>query len=832
VTTEIETLLAVLGSATSVEEFRRAFPAPQPEPGAEHARELNKYLAAAGVFDRALYEQVLVRDIGREPTPSFEELTTSSAVQRVLGRDGSFKIREPQRTEYLRGWDQDGLKAFSRLLVEFYSRAGDNLAALDHLIVADPEAAKARFLELYKEADDRFDLARCDSLLRILRDRPDSLGQELTQVLNEREQYYRGRTLFADLYFRTVTFYRRDSITEAFEEFLRDEDAWIFQLYAGGGSGKSMYLQWLASRYCVVEGWKNLKTAEKRCIPVARLDFDFIQLRAASRWPWLLLLPIARQLDQQVKSPAFTTLIPTLAEFDVMLRRPGAVDRRTPIAEVESRLATRAATLGAIVPDLFRSALAGISGPIIIMLDTLEEAVLHHQAALTLVLQLLEELRGGPDGVRVILAGRYDLREKERFPAFERFAPRARSVHIPAFSPEEARDYLRATRELRDEYPLDAIVRKAGGNPFKLSLLADLALSKSSITVQEIENYPRFDFAYLIERIILRIPDEEAEVRWALRYGTIPRQLTNEFMRAVMAPHIADAMRAAQPRDRANENLPEPYASKKPFPRAAQKARAKSMDVVWAELQKYASSYGWVDSSDGALQFQPDVIAPMRLLLQEQDAFRLLHRDAAAYFEKRADAERKDLGKWAASMAEAVYHKFQELGARAARDWKRHLAGEEARSAAVRRALAEVLIGKDFLDDAGQPLLYRRAPDQYEPILTPETLALAYVEVASAIAQDALQSVPIAAASPLEDACEYLVRARRLRPRLPASFGVGRWSMIEAAIKIGSGALDEATRILRTAILRDPRSRYRIALEFQLGDVLERRGDAECLQHL
>jgi hypothetical protein len=325
VTIDPERLRAAIENAASWEELLKTFPGPELTAADQ---ELNARSAAAGMFDQRLYDEVLTRDIEGTPSQSFEEFTQSTSVQPVVGSDSLFRLREPQRSQSLKAWSDDRLKSFSRELVRFFERTGDDLAALDHLIVAEPERARKRFLKLYKEADNRFDLARCDSLLRVLRGRIESLGAKLTQSLNDREQYYRGRTLFADSYFRTVAFYRRDAITTEFETFLGDRNTWIFQLYAGGGFGKTMYLHWLAARYCVVEVHRNVKGLARRRIPVARLDFDFIHLRAASRWPWLLFLPIARQLNQQVANPPFRTLIRDLEEFDVMLRRPVTVDRR------------------------------------------------------------------------------------------------------------------------------------------------------------------------------------------------------------------------------------------------------------------------------------------------------------------------------------------------------------------------------------------------------------------------------------------------------------------------------------------------------------------------
>ena len=266
-TIDSERLRAALEKAASWEDLLKAFPGPALT---DADRELNARCAAAGIFDQHLYDEVLTHGLDGTATPSFEKFTQTAGVQLVSGSDDLFRLGEPERAKSLRVWDDDRLKDFSRELVGFYERTGDELAALYHLIVVDPQRARKRFLELYKDADDRFDLARCDSLLRVMRERIDLLGPELTQALNDREQYYRGRTLFADSYFRTVQFYQRDAITTKFEKFLGDPKAWIFQLYAGGGFGKTMYLHWLAARYCVVEVHRSVRDLAHRRIPVAR----------------------------------------------------------------------------------------------------------------------------------------------------------------------------------------------------------------------------------------------------------------------------------------------------------------------------------------------------------------------------------------------------------------------------------------------------------------------------------------------------------------------------------------------------------------------------------
>jgi len=63
------------------------------------------------------------------------------------------------------------------------------------LAFADAREARKRFLALYKEADQAFDLARCEALLAELRERI-FLFTELSADLEEREDYLETRVLF------------------------------------------------------------------------------------------------------------------------------------------------------------------------------------------------------------------------------------------------------------------------------------------------------------------------------------------------------------------------------------------------------------------------------------------------------------------------------------------------------------------------------------------------------------------------------------------------------------------------------------------------------------
>ena len=77
--------------------------------------------------------------------------------------------------------------------------------------------------------------------------------------------------------------------------------------------GKTIFLRWLIARYCI---------PAPHNIPVARLDFDFLpSLATIEKHPWLLLQPLAVQLNEQLAGFERLALGPTgLCEFAPLLR--------------------------------------------------------------------------------------------------------------------------------------------------------------------------------------------------------------------------------------------------------------------------------------------------------------------------------------------------------------------------------------------------------------------------------------------------------------------------------------------------------------------------------
>ena len=69
---------------------------------------------------------------------------------------------------------------------------------------------------------------------------------------------------------------------------------WNYQIYATGGTGKTLFVRWAIARWCV-----------RRRIPCARIDFDFADAGELASHPDVLALVIARQWNRQIAAEPF-----------------------------------------------------------------------------------------------------------------------------------------------------------------------------------------------------------------------------------------------------------------------------------------------------------------------------------------------------------------------------------------------------------------------------------------------------------------------------------------------------------------------------------------------
>ena len=477
-------------------------------------------------------------------------------------------------------------------------------------------------------------------------------------------------------------------------------------------------------------------------IPAARIDLDLINRSVLAQQPWLMLLLLATQLRPQLPGSPFATLLgpEEFALANLLRNRAGLLQD-----EDRSAMLQTAVMRQRQIEDMFANGLQ--DSRVVIIFDTLEELSLHQPIVLGGLLTLFDRMRRRCRGLHLLLSGRYPLFDSNRpipelAPAVKkRLESAMEPLLVEEFSDEESRQYLRDLRYVPAQTPVDAIVKKAAGNPFGLALFADLALSRP-LSVEDVEK-ASIKFAYLIERIIDRIPDEDESsqdppdeierkrtqraVRWLLRYAVIPRQLTKDFMLQVLAPFLLDEITGKTERDNVDDlSLAGPVYENTPRWRRL-KAELKesvpqpipplNLDKVWSALENYASAASWVSGTGDLLQLQPEVVVPMRELLRanpdKYPIYSELHQAAARYFEDLANPNVDRIDEYLATqigehLSEALYHRFQDQGRLAAPYWDRYREQCRQKGPAAVKILAENMLGKDYVDDTRAPVEHFR----------------------------------------------------------------------------------------------------------------------------
>ena len=221
---------------------------------------------------------------------------------------------------------------------------------------------------MFGDADQRRDFARCQDLLDVLADpnRITLAGPEVSELRLDRAGYLRARLYWSPDYGRSAQFLMPPGLQERTDRLLSGAGPRAWQLYAPGGTGKTIQLQWLVARHCVTASVD---------IPCARIDFDFdFDPINMARYPWLLLLEVADQLDRRWPRRVFERL-------DRYSSYRGLARPMT--SELTSEAAHGLAGLDVekheqAVTEIFMRRLNGAAGerPVVLIVDTLEEVML------------------------------------------------------------------------------------------------------------------------------------------------------------------------------------------------------------------------------------------------------------------------------------------------------------------------------------------------------------------------------------------------------------------------------------------------------------------------
>ncbi|MFF0534300.1 hypothetical protein ACWDF1_22530 [Streptomyces coelicoflavus] len=782
--------------------------------------------AVARTFDASLYENVLgpvAAEYGDGEPPGLPELLDERAVRPVGGTPRTYTLSEQDRASYFLDWIGTGtgagaapaaLLGLERRIADQRLAEGEHCEAVRHLLLPAPEDALALFREQFTTADRRRDFAACQDLVDALGD-PDRLpflAPEISELVLDRAGYVRARDHWAADFGRSAQFLQPKELLLDAEQLL-DGTHRVWQLYAPGGAGKTMQLRWFVSRYCV---------PAPRDVPCARIDFDVIDPHAVGRHPWLLLLEVADQFGRRLPGRPFESLTAGYGVHRILLDRRPSEPGREAAARIDS-LDTGAIETELVAAFADRLNLAA-DRPAVLVVDTLEELLLHGHEETARLLGMLARLLDLCPGLRLILAGRYNLRTRLPRALKDLRKHRVKHMGVRPFTAAQARTYLADVRGIGNPRLVRTAVRKARGLPFALALLADLVERDPNISPAELADCDEPLVRYLIDRVVRRIDDPA--VRWLLRYGVIPRRLRKEDVFTVMRPWLARGITDTSEADDPRLDAHHLRGSDDVFPFVAAEPTDAELELTWRRLLDYAAGSSWVSrqpGDDSTVVFHTNVLAPMRLLISGHDVFGELHQAFVAHFEELARARPEQ---WIAYTREATYHRFQS-GDPAARDvWSgalRRAATTEAPDRA--RELAEEVLGEEYLEE-GRP----RVRANGEPLIEPTAVVEAHLAVAGAIAHHHLDFPVVNPSDPaLSEVERRLALVDQLRSEVPAAARTSGMSLHLRAIALfGRGRFDEAAQLVQSALESDLDDGIREKLQLILSRVQNQLSDPEA----
>ena len=567
-------------------------------------------------------------------------------------------------------------------------KSGQTLQELLAQLSAPQFAAEAR-KSLEKQFDEalaqpRPEIARAHDLSQLLNEWPVNLDEDSGDLFQRlAARLYRYTRAVRD-YEATGMYLRRDFEEKSIKLLLDDPQQWIMQLYAPGGRGKTMFQRHLLGRYC-----------PQNDIPVARIDFDYLEhIATCMAQPWRILLTIASQLNEQLVSQPFTHMLESRRMFRAPLSSdPLGVNRNLALSEewLDQRFAED-------TPNKFRKELkrAVGDGTVLIVLDTFENVLHMPNASLMPILEMLDDVRVGPDGdsqdsvpgLRVILCGRFDLTSEktvseatvDRLEGFRKafwgIEPETAedttesrdeaepengtlikhgksmiSVELKDFLKDESEEFLTTKCGRPDDDVTAAVIERCHApddygilraNPMKLALLFEHIRENPGVSAKQILAFESVEFFYLTNRVVDRIGD--GRIQWLLRWGVLPCILTKELVHNVLWPEL---VRYVRDKDHEYDNPETDNIEKSDSEANSERWRLLQLDEVegdsnfentWNGLLDYASGASWVshvEEMPDAVTFHDEIRDPLRNLLRKKNSpvFHDIHQKAYEFFQ-------------------------------------------------------------------------------------------------------------------------------------------------------------------------------------------------------
>ncbi|MER5381740.1 peptidoglycan-binding domain-containing protein [Streptomyces sp. NPDC002688] len=751
--------------------------------------------ALVNSFDDVLYAEAL-----RDPDgPPLADLLRQPCVDAQSGSANIYRVTPDMQEAAWRAWWRDEgmepdstpvppkLRAAELRISEFCEHTGRITAALRALAVADPDKAADRFEQWYRERDENLDFPSCQNLLDALSEpiRVKVSSPRLAAVRSDLDRYLRSRMLWYEALLRSGTYLSRPALEQRLNQLLSGTPTRALRLHADGGMGKSLMLRWFIARRCV---------AAPARVPCALVDLDAVDAVNIARYPWLLMLELAKQLNEQMVGAPFQKLLRKYGAYRSVLLREAPVECHSGAAALDTAAVEFAAE------DIRERFLVALSEdrsatPLLIVLDAFEVAVLRPMGGAAKLVEVLADIHEAADQVRLVVSGRLTGAEAELTRLGERLPPDVMSqLGVPKFTPEESRNYLFDRRGIRRAEMVEAIVRAADGTPWQLALHADIADYSPDMSADSVEGLdPRL--AWCIDRIIGQIDNDG--LQWLVRYGVLARRLSRDFAEQVVLPRMVSAMRGCDD-DQPEGDLRLP-GSTPVFRTGVQPPQGpEEFARLWENLKRYSAEVSsWVSvapTDPDTLVFHPSVAEPLRRLLSRQPVYRLLHEDAARYYDRLVELHPQA---WAAWTRAALYHRFQAHGYHAAPAWRNAVG--LARTSGSLEDVAEIageILGPDYLDEEDEP----RKDAAGIPMLDPQLHAEAQVELAWALVRRARCEELPGGHQLWSEAERRLGNAEAILIQTDVRLPYFRWNAARAALLLSRGRPGRAEEVLRPTV--------------------------------
>ena len=757
--TKLLQLLEMIESSSSIEAALDVLRRTTAPAGLERAALMRRF--DRGALDVAL--RVAAPDSRHDVSASIRALTGHSDVDRV-GDSETYRVRRHEQERLVNEWkvhrssdeslvgEQAGVfRAIHSSMAEHFDARGEEwqLESLHHRLISDPHVATEQVRRLIEECLPQLQgetlrvsthptalrglaIGRAFDVLAVAEEQQAFLPTRCREELVELRRVVDAWSYWAVVWRRCHRYVKRSAVETLLREFV---DSWperrIVELYAPGGTGKTMSIAWLLARYCLPRG-----------IPAAHLDFESF-LRKRIQEPWQLVAKIVEQVHRQLAGSPLHSLIKEAERLATASDVDRSDSSTAPGGSVEQRTRELVARFAGAL-DRYQAA-----DRFVVVIDTFEQAMLRGAARIGGFMDVLVHLVDACKKVRVVICGRYSITDttaklSARLDVPERITASVQAKKLPLLDRRETEEFLE-TRGLEvHAASIDRLFERRlrqgaeGVVPFDLALGVDIArgaAGDAGITVDEVlDNLAKVDLIHLIVRVIDQIVDPV--VRLVVRYGVAPRQLSRDFVDQVIYPYIERRKQGLgddDPKDDLAGKLPTSFQDPERYDLPAD-TPLPSSDELWHKLCDYASASSWVEPvpmADDLLRLNERVREPMRELLRDKAIDREVHAAAAAFFERVAEAAKLDgrADRHQDALREYFYHSFQLAGPEVLREWadalERALVEENLGLAA---ALAEEITSEEYTDGpkGGRPRKWREDID----IVTPAALFRAYVTVA------------------------------------------------------------------------------------------------------